>query len=320
MAAELHTVSISTTRKECPLFPGGRSSQKHTPSIQTSESNRRGVLLIKATPGFIRRKASLNTTTVFKVESHENRGTMTIVKNDHSIGLALINPPTEGITLDTNGRPGAGRLSKRTLESTASKPEPRPHEHSTHKTATITLQLMPCPPTPVWLMYALYLSLVQTHDPLMIVSATIVTISLIAMTLLTPPTDAADSITSGTVVQFIVYAEELADVTRVFPGANVDFTWNNVFVVSIWTNDAARLIPDIKDALKLHEVEIQTLVPPYTMAAATQKWLEYNLIWVCLLLFVFVAGCACGGVLLNKCTTIKHHQPQHHNRGCRTRC
>ena len=111
------------------------------------------------------------------------------------------------------------------------------------------------------------------------------------------PTQASSAMTSGTVVQFIVYAEEQADVTRVFPGAYVDFTWNNVFVVSIWTNDAARLIPDIQQALKTHETEIQTLVPPYTMAAATQKWLEYNLIWVCLLLLVFVAGCACGGVM-----------------------
>jgi hypothetical protein len=130
--------------------------------------------------------------------------------------------------------------------------------------------------------------------------------------------EAASSLTSGTVVQFIVYADEQADVTRVFPGANVDFTWNNVFVVSIWTNDAARLIPDIKKALSDHEVEIQTLVPPYTMAAATQKWLEYNLIWVCLLVFVFIAGCACGGMLLNKCMTIKQ-QHATHGRACRTR-
>ena len=154
----------------------------------------------------------------------------------------------------------------------------------------------------------------------MIVTATIVTLSLAILMLLTPPANAASSLTSGTVVQFIVYAEEQADVTRVFPGANVDFTWNNVFVVSIWTTDAARLIPDIKEALKVHEVEIQTLVPPYTMAAATQKWLEYNLIWVCLLVFVFIAGCACGGALLNKCTTIKHHRPPHQIRGCHTRC
>ena len=121
---------------------------------------------------------------------------------------------------------------------------------------------------------------------------------------------------SGTVVQFIVYAEEKADVTRVFPGAYVDFTWNNVFVVSIWTNDAAKLIPDIQAALKEHETEIQTLVQPYTMAAATQKWLEYNLIWVFVLLLVFVAGCSCGGYTLNKCINIKPPQP---SRSCRTR-
>ena len=141
---------------------------------------------------------------------------------------------------------------------------------------------------------------------------------LLFVTIFTSPANAASSLTTGTVVQFVVYAEEQADVTRVFPGASVDFTWNNVFVVSIWTNDAARLIPDIKQALIAHEVEIQTLVPPYTMAAATQKWLEYNLIWVCLLVFVFIAGCACGGVLLSKCMTIKRqHNTQ--SKGCRTR-
>lgn len=140
---------------------------------------------------------------------------------------------------------------------------------------------------------------------------------LIAVSTVLHTTNASSTTpTSGSVVQFIVYAEEQADVTRVFPGAYVDFTWNNVFVVSIWTNDASRLIPDIQKTLDEHDKEIQTLVPPYTMAAATQKWLEYNLIWVFLLIFVFVAGCACGGVMLNKCTSIKQ---QHHSRPCRTR-
>lgn len=135
----------------------------------------------------------------------------------------------------------------------------------------------------------------------------------------TIPHAAASSVaTSGTVVQFVVYAEEQADVTRVFPGAYVDFTWNNVFVVSIWTNDAPSLIPDIQKALHEHEAELQTLVPPYTMAAATQKWLEYNLIWVCMLVLIFVAGCVCGGLMLNKCNSIK--QAQHHRiRTCHTR-
>ncbi len=146
----------------------------------------------------------------------------------------------------------------------------------------------------------------------------IFTFTAIAISTLPHTTNASSTTpTSGTVVQFIVYAEEQADVTRVFPGAYVDFTWNNVFVVSIWTNDASRLIPDIQQTLNQHDKEIQTLVPPYTMAAATQKWLEYNLIWVCLLMLVFVAGCACGGVMLNKCTSIKK---QHHSRPCRTRC
>ncbi len=141
---------------------------------------------------------------------------------------------------------------------------------------------------------------------------------LATLVALIPLAMAASSPTSGTVVQFIVYAEEQADVTRVFPGANVDFTWNNVFVVSIWTNDPVKLIPDIQQALSAHDVEIQTLVPPYTIAAATQKWLEYNLIWVCLLVFVFVAGCACGGMLLSKCISIKPRH-RHNATGCRTR-
>ena len=165
-------------------------------------------------------------------------------------------------------------------------------------------------------MYVLYLSDLHTNSQPMHFGwdLTIYTVIMLIVS-----TDAASSLTSGTVVQFVVYAEEMADVTRVFPGANVDFTWNNVFVVSIWTNDAARLIPDIQEALRVHEVEIQTLVPPYTMAAATQKWLQYNLVWVCLLVLVFIAGCACGGMLLNKCTTIKRqHQP--HHRICHTRC
>jgi hypothetical protein len=145
------------------------------------------------------------------------------------------------------------------------------------------------------------------------------TILIISSTLLfSTQINAASSPTSGSVVQFIVYADEQADVTRVFPGASVDYTWNNVFVVSIWTNDAARLIPDIQQALSTHSVEIQTLVPPYTLAAATQKWLEYNLIWVVLLVFIFVAGCACGGILLSKCATIKRQHQTHGNR-CHTR-
>ena len=133
MASELHTVSISITRSEFPP-PASRflSSQKHSPSIQTSESSRRGLLLIESTVGFIRRNASLKITAVFRVESHENNGTMTTVKNTHSIGFALIEPPTDGSTLETNGRPGIGRSSKRTPWSTASDPETQPKEHITH--------------------------------------------------------------------------------------------------------------------------------------------------------------------------------------------
>ncbi len=145
----------------------------------------------------------------------------------------------------------------------------------------------------------------------------VITLILISITphLIASPTIAA----TGTVVQFVVYAEEQADVTRVFPGAYVDFTWNNVYVVSIWTNDALTLIPDIQKALHAHETELQVLVPPYTIAAATQKWIEYNLIWVCMLVLIFIAGCTCGAIVLNKCSTIKRHHQQNF-RPCRTRC
>ena len=103
-------------------------------------------------------------------------------------------------------------------------------------------------------MYVLYLSDLHTNSQPMHFGWDLTIYTFI---MLIVSTDAASSLTSGTVVQFVVYAEEMADVTRVFPGANVDFTWNNVFVVSIWTNDAARLIPDIQEALCVHEVEIQ---------------------------------------------------------------
>ena len=78
---------------------------------------------------------------------------------------------------------------------------------------------------------------------------TIASFALIAALIQQPSNASPTTPTSGTVVQFIVYAEEQADVTRVFPGAYVDFTWNNVFVVSIWTNDASRLIPDIQQMM-----------------------------------------------------------------------
>jgi len=121
--------------------------------------------------------------------------------------------------------------------------------------------------------------------------------------LFTPITNA--STVTGQVVQFVVYAPQEADVTHLFPGAQIDHTWNNVFVVSIWTNDSDTLIPSIQQALNSNSEVIQTIVPPVTISAATKKWIEYNLVWVAMLVLIFLAGCACGGVMILKCRSIK---------------
>ena len=106
---------------------------------------------------------------------------------------------------------------------------------------------------------------------------------------------------SVNVVQFVVHANEKTDVTRLFPGAYVDFTWNNVFVVSIWTNEPDPLIKSLKDTLDKNSDSIKTLVPPYALEDSTLKWLQYNLVWILLLLLVFTSGCACGAILIHKC-------------------
>lgn len=114
------------------------------------------------------------------------------------------------------------------------------------------------------------------------------------------------STVTGQVVQFVVYAPQESDVTHLFPGAQIDHTWNNVFVASIWTNDPSTLIPDIQRALDSNAEVIQTIVPPMTISAATKKWIEYNFVWVAMLVLIFLAGCACGGVVIIKCNSIKH--------------
>jgi len=106
---------------------------------------------------------------------------------------------------------------------------------------------------------------------------------------------------SASVVQFVVHANEKSDVSRLFPGAYVDFTWNNVFVVSVWTNDPQSIIPMIRETLDSNSNILQTLVPPYSMETSTQKWLQYNLVWVMLLVLVFTAGCVCGATLIIQC-------------------
>ena len=115
---------------------------------------------------------------------------------------------------------------------------------------------------------------------------------------------------AGQVVQFVVYAPNQADVTHLFPGAQVEFTWNNVFIVTIWTSAPDQLILDIQQLLDANSAQIQTIIPPFTLEAATKKWIEYNLVWIALLLLVFLCGCACGAMLIKNCLTIKRPRPR----------
>jgi hypothetical protein len=142
------------------------------------------------------------------------------------------------------------------------------------------------------------------------------TLTCIISILLTVSTHAAEI--KGKIVQFLVYAQEQSDITRIFPGSSTDFTWNNVYIVSIWTNDPDTLIPDINKALEENSKTIQILIPPFTIEAATQKWIEYNLVWVLLLIMVFVAGCSCGGLIIKQCLSIKQDHGKY--RPCRTQC
>lgn len=139
--------------------------------------------------------------------------------------------------------------------------------------------------------------------------------SLVASILITPHAAAAK--VNGNVVQFVVYAPQQSDVTHLFPGAQVDFTWNNVYIVTIWTNDPNTLIPDVRSTLDSNAAVVQTIIPPFTIAAATQKWIEYNMVWVALLVLIFLAGCACGGMAIVKCASIKRDALRRGNR-CRT--
>ena len=127
---------------------------------------------------------------------------------------------------------------------------------------------------------------------------------LVLLTLIVAPSDAA--VANGSVVQCIVYAEQQADVTKVFPGAHVDHTWNNLFVVNFWTNDPDTLIKELQKQLEANADTLQTVVPPIQIAAATQKWIEYNLVWVMLMVLLFLTGCACGGATVAKCHAMRH--------------
>ncbi len=99
----------------------------------------------------------------------------------------------------------------------------------------------------------------------------------------------------------MVHANEKTDVERLFTGAYVDFTWNNVFVVSIWTREPGLIIRSVTETLNSNANIVQVLVPPYSIEASAQKWIQYNLVWVLTLVFVFTGGCVCGGVLIYQC-------------------
>lgn len=109
---------------------------------------------------------------------------------------------------------------------------------------------------------------------------------------------------TGSVVQFVAYAPQQTDITHLFPGAQVEFTWNNVFIVTIWTNSPEALVTEINATLNLNP-NIQLLVPPFPLESASRKWLEYNLVWISLLVLVFLAGCTCGGLAISKLASVR---------------
>lgn len=114
------------------------------------------------------------------------------------------------------------------------------------------------------------------------------------------------------VVQFVVHARAQSDVTQLFPGAQVDFTWNNIFIVTVWSNTPDLLVPHIRSLLDANTATMQSIIPPFSLQTATRRWLEYNLAWAGLLLLVFLCGCACGSMLIKSCLDIKRQRKASH--------
>jgi hypothetical protein len=141
---------------------------------------------------------------------------------------------------------------------------------------------------------------------------------LLLILLTIPCAYALTSEIDGHIVQFVVYAAQESDLTRLFPGASVQFTWNNVYLVQMWTHDADGLTNEIQHVLDKNPTIIQSIIPPTALPAATHKWIEYNLVWVLLLLMIFIAGCACGGVAVNNCMSIK--RAVNRRQKCHTGC
>jgi len=143
--------------------------------------------------------------------------------------------------------------------------------------------------------------------------------ALLCVMMVLPFCVADTSEVSGHVVQFVVYAETMTDVSKVFPGAYIDYTWNNVFVVSVWVDNPDSAILLIKRTVDANPT-LRMVIPPYAMTAATQKWLHYNLVWVGMLTLLFFSGCACGMAAMNACSTYKSEVRHIMNpRQCRTR-
>ena len=129
----------------------------------------------------------------------------------------------------------------------------------------------------------------------------------------------AISAESDSVIQFVVHAHTPSDVNRVFPGADIQFTWNNVYIVKLWTNDPNAMITHINSILENNKEIINPILPPLILEAATQRWIEYNVLWILMFATIFIAGCACGGAFVSTCIGIKKQalaKPQ----PCRTKC
>ena len=124
---------------------------------------------------------------------------------------------------------------------------------------------------------------------------------------------------SDSVIQFVVHAHTPSDVNRVFPGADIQFTWNNVYIVKLWTNDPDAMIAHINSILDNNKEIINQILPPLILEAATQRWIDYNFLWILMFLTIFIAGCACGGALVSTCLNIKK-QTIAKTQQCRTKC
>lgn len=109
----------------------------------------------------------------------------------------------------------------------------------------------------------------------------------------------------GSIVQFLVFAEHQSEVLDVFPGASVDYTWNNVFVVTVWTDDPEKSMAHIQAILE-ESKNLKILVAPYTLNVATQRWLQFNGLWILLLVLMFLGGCVCGATLVGDCCGYKN--------------